>query len=259
MIDTTENTAVAAPTALVAPSAPATPPAAAAPAAEPKRKRTRGSLNKAHLRKLTNCEGVGKAAQDSDRTAALAARDISAEFVTDFLGDTDEARAKAATALQHSTAAMTATDAEGKAAHTLVGGLQEVQKAAKQKYARTNRIALGDYFVGKKLNGNRPNLLQTSQTILNKLGSETLPGITAAKIKKLGNLRQTWIDAKATQTDSTTAAQSARAELKTMLKSIDDRKVAIQLAADAEWPHTDEEHAAIRKEFGLSPRKPLQA
>ncbi len=138
-------------------------------------------------------------------------------------------------------------------------GLNEVQKAAKQKYARSNRIALGDYFVGKKLNGNRPNLLQTSQTIVNKLADDTLPGITAAKVKKLGTLRQDWIDAKTEQTESSTAAQSTRAELRTMLKSIGDRQVAVQLAADAEWPHTDKAHAAIRKEFGLSPRAPLKA
>jgi hypothetical protein len=35
--------------------------------------------------------------------------------------------------------------------------------------------------------------------------------------------------------------------------------VAIQLAADAEWPHTDPQNAAIRKEFGLSPRTALRA
>jgi len=42
-----------------------------------------------------------------------------------------------------------------------------------------------------------------------------------------------------------------------MLTSIDDRRTAIQLAADAEWPHTDPENAATRKEFGLPPRKPV--
>jgi hypothetical protein len=243
MIDNTDTIAVAAPVA--------------EPTSTPKRKHSRGPLNKAHLRKLTKAEGVGQAAQNTDYAAPLAAREIDADFVTQFLSDTDDARTKAADALQHSTATQNATATEGKAAYTLVAGLQEVQKAAKQKYARTNRIALGDYFVGKKLNGNRPNLLQTSQTIVNKLADDTLPGITAAKVKKLGTLRQGWIAAKTAQTDSSTAAQSARAELKTMLKSIEDRKVAIQLAADAEWPHTDEANAAIRKEFGLSPRKPL--
>ena len=141
----------------------------------------------------------------------------------------------------------------------VLAGMQEVQKAAKQKYARTNRIALGDYLVGEKLNGNRPNLLQTSQTFLNKLASDTLPGITAAKVTKLRNLRKGWVESRIPQTENITAAQTARAELKTMLKSIEDRQVAVQLAADAEWPHTDEVNAAIRKEFGLSPRQPLRA
>ncbi|HEY0551859.1 MAG TPA: hypothetical protein VGF13_19810, partial [Verrucomicrobiae bacterium] len=76
---------------------------------------------------------------------------------------------------------------------------------------------------------------------------------------KLKNLRTSWIGSNKAQKDSVSAAQSARAELKTMLKSIEDRKVAIQLAADAEWPHADENNAAVRREFGLSPKKPFHA
>ena len=211
--------------------------AATAPVAEPQPKRTRGVLNKAHLRKLTKAESIGTAAQDTDHAPALTARAIAA-------------------ALSHSAAAQTATAEEYKAAHDLLAGMQEVQKAAKQKYARTNRIALGDYLVGEKLNGNRPNLLQTSQTFLIKLASDTLPGITATKVTKL---RKAWVESKVPQMENTTAAQTARAELRTMLKSIEDRQVVVQLAADAEWPHTDEVNAAIRKEFGLSPRQPLRA
>jgi membrane-associated HD superfamily phosphohydrolase len=241
MIDNTDNTAVA------------------APVTEPKRKRTRGPLNQGHLRKLTKAEGIGQAAQNNGHAAVLAERDITAPFVAEFLDDTEEARTKAADAVMHGTSAKDATAKEDKAAHLLLAAMQEVQKAAKQKYARTNRIALGDFFIGRKLNGNRPNLLQTSQTIINKVAADTLPGITAAKKAKLKTLRQAWIDANATKSDSSTFAQTARAELKTMIKSIEDRRVAIQLAADAEWPHTEPEHAAIRKEFGLSPRTPFRA
>ena len=66
-----------------------------------------------------------------------------------------------------------------------------------------------------------------------------------------------WIIANNDQTANGSAAQTTRAELKTLIKSIDDRKVAIQLAADAEWPHTTAENAATRKEFGLPPRRPF--
>ncbi len=241
MIDNAENTA------------------AAAPVAEPKRKRTRGPLNQSHLRKLTKAEGIGQAAQSTEYTAALAARDITALFIMEFMDDTEEARIRAADAVMYGTAAKNATADEDKAAHRLLAAMQEVQKAAKQKYARMNRIALGDYFVGKPLNGNRANLLQTSQTIINKVATDVLPGINGAKKTNLRTLRQAWIDANGAKTDSSTFARSARAELKTMIKWIEDRRVAIQLAADAEWPHTDPENAAIRKEFGLSPRKPLHA
>ncbi|HEY0550452.1 MAG TPA: hypothetical protein VGF13_12690, partial [Verrucomicrobiae bacterium] len=152
MIDNTDNSTVA------------------APVAEPKRKLVRGQLNNAHLRKLTKAEGVAQAAKKTEYSTRLAAREITEEYVTDFIDDTDAARVKAAEAVQHSNGSKTATADEFKAAHILIAALQEVQKAAKQKYARTNRIVLADYFVGKKLNGNRPNLLQTSQTIVNKLG-----------------------------------------------------------------------------------------
>jgi hypothetical protein len=230
----------------------------AAPVAETKPKRTRGLLNTAYLQKLTRAEAIAEAAQKADYAAALKAREITEAFVFELADDTAEARAKAAAAVQFSTATRNATAGEYKAAHQLIAGLQEVQKAAKQKYSRTNRIALADYFVGKKLNGNRPNLLQTSQSIINKLGSDTLPGITAAKVTKLKNLRAAWVTANNEQKNSASAAQSTRAELKTLLKSIDDRRTAIQLAADAEWPHTDAENAATRKEFGLPPRKPIK-
>lgn len=75
----------------------------------------------------------------------------------------------------------------------------------------------------------------------------------AAKVTKLKNLRVVWVIANNDQTASGRAAQTTRAELKTLLNSIEDRRMAIQLAAHAEWPHPDPENAAIRKEFGLPP------
>ena len=72
-------------------------------------------------------------------------------------------------------------------------------------------------------------------------------------------LRTAWNDANATHSSTSSDAQETRAELKALIKSIEDRKVGIQLAADAEWPHRETEHAATRREFGLSPRAPLKA
>ena len=76
--------------------------------------------------------------------------------------------------------------------------------------------------------------------------------------RSLKAARQAWVDKNAEQTTHTTAALTARAEIKTMLKSIEDRRLAIQLAADAEWPHTDEMHVGIRKEFALAGKRPMK-
>jgi len=171
----------------------------------------------------------------------------------------DTAREQATAALVSSTLRQKATATEASTAESLLAGLREVQQAAKQKYARTNRISLREYLIGKPLNGNRPNLMQTSQTLLDKVSEETLPGITTAKIKALRTARQAWVDAHTAQTASRASALTHRSELKDMLNSIEDRKVGIQLAADAEWPHTEEANAGVRTEFALSPLRPLIA
>ena len=242
MIDTVASTV----------AAPGIPPVAA------KIKKTRGIVNQRQAQALTKAEQAGNAAKHPDKTVRMAARDITQEIADAILADVEAAREKVSEAVVSTTARKTATAEEKKAAEALLAGLQEVQKAAKQKYARTNRIALADYFVGHHLNGNRANLLQTSQAILDKLADDTLPGITTAKKTKLKTARQTWVDKNSEQTIHTTAALTKRAELKTMLKSIEDRRIAIQLAADAEWPHTEEEHAGIRKEFVLAGKRPMK-
>jgi hypothetical protein len=53
------------------------------------------------------------------------------------------------------------------------------------------------------------------------------------------------------------AASSVRSEFKTLLKGVRYRRVAIQLAADAEWPHTEEEDHSVRKEFVLPLKQPV--
>ena len=95
--------------------------------------------------------------------------------------------------------------------------LREVQKAAKQKYGRANRIALADYLVGKNLNGNKPNLAQTSQTLVDKLAEDKLPGFTTAKVKAVGTGRTTWMSAQATQVSAQSAAEDSGTEFKALL------------------------------------------
>ncbi len=231
---------------------------ATAPVAEQKPKKPRSAINQVDARKLATAETVGQAAQHEDRVDLLDSREISQAFITSYLDKVEAARSKASEVLQKRTASKEATQAGTDAEKALIASLREVQKAAKQKYGRTNRIALADYLVGKKLNGNKPNLAQTSQTIVDKLAGDKLPGFTPAKVKAVDTLRTSWMDKQAAQVAAQSTAEDSGTEFKALLKTITDEKLAIQLAADAEWPHENHDHSGVRKEFALPARRPAK-
>jgi hypothetical protein len=108
---------------------------------------------------------------------------------------------------------------------------------------------LKDYSVGARLNKNRPTLEQLSEAIIKKLAGDTLPGITPVKVTNLGTLRKAYMDANKAQGDAQADATGEREAVKAQVKSITDRRIQIQYAVDAEWPHTDRANRGIRRAF----------
>ena len=100
-------------------------------------------------------------------------------------------------------------------------------------------------------------LEQVSQAIITKLGGDTLPGITAAKVTNLVSLRQAYIDANSSQGDAQSSASLTRTQLETAVQSITRRRLTTQLAAGAEWPHSDPANPTLRKVFALPANKPF--
>lgn len=222
-----------------------------------KKKLQRSLFNQAQLRALAKADAVGVAAQKEALVSALEQREIMPTDVTALRSDVIAARAKARSAVDFTLVAQNSSKEEKIASKKLVTAMREIQKAAKQKFGRSNRTMLAQYLVGKKLNGTRPNLLQTSQSILDKVAEAPVPGFTAGKITTVQGLRTQWIAVNTGQEDAQRASMTLRAELKTLLKSIDQRRAAIQTAADAEWPHHNPENAGIRKDFALPINRPL--
>ncbi len=228
------------------------------PSPDPKKKRRAPSaLNQAQVEAVTKAEQVCLAGQKPAHAAKLAARDISAEFVEQILTDIVAARDTSAGARQSTTGKTTAGVTEDEAEKDLLKALQEVQAAAKQKYSRTTPTMLKDYAVGERLNASRPILEQLSQAIINKLGSDTLPGITPVKVTNLKTLRKAYMDANVVQGGQQQEATGGRKTLAAQVQSITDRRIQIQYAAEAEWPHTDQANAGIRRAFFLPVNKPF--
>lgn len=231
-----------------------TPPPDPAPAPDsgvPPKKRTRGAVNKAHIQTVDKAEQIALAAQKTAYATALLTRAITAEFVTTLLNDIKTARNEIANAVQSTTTKEGATLSGGVAQANLVHALQEVQAAARQKYFTADPTKLGDYFIGENLDENIPLLRQYTQGIIEKLATDTLPGITEAKVTALGTLLGVMNTALENQESAQSGATSTRGTVEDQLKSITARRMTIQFAADAHWPWHDKHNAAVRKEFQL--------
>lgn len=231
-----------------------TPPPDPAPAPDsgvPPKKRTRGAVNKAHIQTVDKAEQIALAAQKTAYATALLTRAITAEFVTTLLNDIKTARNEIANAVQSTTTKEGATLSGGVAQANLVHALQEVQAAARQKYFTADPTKLGDYFIGENLDENIPLLRQYTQGIIEKLATDTLPGITEAKVTALGTLLGAMNTALENQESAQSGATSTRGTVEDQLKSITARRMTIQFAADAHWPWHDKHNAAVRKEFQL--------
>jgi hypothetical protein len=228
------------------------------PTPEPeKNKRPRGILNQAQIQALTKADQICLAAKKGAYAPKLSGREIEPGFVDTLLDDIKSARKKASDAVHGTSGKESSSLSEDNTEKELVIALQEIQSAAKQKYARTDPPRLQDYYVGTRLNANRAMLEQASQGMINQLQNDTLPGITPIKIANLETMRQAYVGANATQGDMQSGATTDRRSLEDMIHSITDRRVTIQFAADAEWPYSDDMNHAIRKEFYLPLSQPF--
>jgi hypothetical protein len=217
------------------------------PVPAPAAKHVPGNMNHAHVAALDEAEQLCLKAQKPAYAPPLAAREIDAAFVTALAADVVTARSKLAGAVEGTTSKTTDTVGESSAETALMLALHEVQSAAKQKYGRSQHTVLADYHINTKprMDTSRATLEQAAQNIITKLGSDTLPGITAAKVASLTVLRTAYVNAKGTQTGDQSDATTARKQLDDLVQSITDRRIQLQHAADAEWPYSSPANAGI--------------
>ncbi len=214
-------------------------------------------FNQAQLAALNEADKICTAAQKPAYAPPLAVREVTAAYVTQLAADILACRQTGATAVQSTTGKTAATDALHIAETDLMTALHEVQAAARQKYARTNPVMLHDYLVGHRLNPNQATFKESVQAIITKLGTDTLPGITPAKVANLPVLLTAYTTAAANPVSRQSDATTQRKQRDTQVSSITDRRITIQFAADAEWPFSVDANAGIRVEFFLPASQPF--
>lgn len=241
------------------PSAPVPSSASDTTDGQPKKKRKNSptGVNQSLLREIDKAEQLCLTAAKEPFATKLADREISAAFVSALADDAGKARKQCAATAQSATTAKVATVEGGAAERDLLTALQEVQAAARQKYLTTNPLLLKDYYVGLHLNGNRTNLKQSSASILEKLSKDTLPGITPAKVTALGEFRTTWLAATDGPADEESDSETGVNDRNKQIKSVKDRRLQIQFAADGAYPYTNPDSEAARRAFQLPLDRPF--
>ncbi len=228
------------------------------PGPAPKPAPKRGIINQSLLDELTLAEAILAAAKPAARTTKLAAGGIPAAKITALTNAIAAARTLAAQATQGTTGKQGATTEESDRMDDLINKIQEVQKRARQKYDATTPVRLKDYAVGQQFYNSRSLLEQTAATILEKLKTDTLPGIDAAKVTALATALADYQNVQGSQSGAQSDATTARKNLETAVADIMAQRREIQFAADAEWPHTAVANAGIRAEFNLPPDRVMK-
>ena len=234
---------------------------AATPAPAPSKPGTTPSpLNEAQLASLTKTEEICRTALKPDDLHELITLeagevpgddDVSEAAIKAVLALCEAARGKGSAAVSATGHKGQSTDEEEKAEKALVALIREFQARARQKHFSKNPAALTEYGIGLKIANSRAVLEGWGQTIHDKTATDKLPKITETKRSALKAALQTY---KATQTGQTGAigqASGARIDRDSLVEQATERRLWLQFAADAEWPHTNPANTPIRREFQL--------
>ncbi|WP_395143471.1 hypothetical protein [Armatimonas sp.] len=225
-------------------------------------RRSPGPVKASDLKELKKTEELTAVALREPYATVLERYDISRAFIQTLATDSAQCRTHFADAVQAVDKKRGQTRAESSGKKSLLLLVRKVQAAASVKYARdaTQAAVLKDYYIGVELTGSAARLAQYSAAILEKLGEDTLPGISSATVAALSDARAQWWSAHEGQQAAQDEATRKRAEGQAQLKIITDRRIRVQYAIESEYPYnggTDATKAA-RAAFGLPATRPFR-
>ncbi len=233
------------------------PPADSATNPAPAAPQARGYFNQGQLESLDTAESVLAAARS--HPAEMTEQDITPAWFDGLAAAIAEARDRASQTGKGGVDSKQATAAAATAAARLVSALKRIQSAAKQKHQmlaedgdpETNFPTDG-YLIGTRLDASRSVLLQSANSLLARATADSLPGFKSPdKLLAVQALLTAYTGSEATQQDATRDKELSRLDRDTLLNTINTRRAAIQHAADALWPPTEDTNRPTRKTFSL--------
>jgi hypothetical protein len=229
--------------------------------AEKKPARSRAAFDTKAVKQLALAASVAHTAQRPECITPLAEREITAGFIAQLLADEAACQGKIAQTSNLRSTKKDTTATERAAKQALLEHTTDIQSAVMLKVSG-QPARKGDreaYGIGKALrNLNRPNLETVLVGISQRLAADTLLGITPAKVQAFQSALAAWQSTDLSQSTHATDAAQLLIAAKAELASVNERRIKLQLAADAAFPYYNKENAALRSEFGLPKTRPFR-
>jgi hypothetical protein len=217
-------------------------------------------LNAAQLASLTKTEEISRTALKPDYLLALVTLeegeepgedDVSEAAITAVLTLCESARGKGSAAVSATGRKQQSTADEETAEKALVALIREIQARARQKHFSKSPDTLAQYGIGLKISNSRALLEGWGQTIYDKTATDKLPKVTETKRAALKAALETYKNTQTGQTGAIGEASGTRIDRNALVEQATERRMWLQFAADAEWPHTNPANTPIRREFQL--------
>ncbi len=235
-----------------------------APAETADAPRQRGYFNQAQLADVTEAEAILAAARQPEHTATLQTQQIDATYLDGLADALLAARRKITETGEGSGTKKSATLRVRGTERTLVTALQSIQSAAKQKRRMldedddpTTNFSTEGYLIGRRLNPNRPTLLQNADALLAKATADDLPGHPPERIAEIDAAKAAFRDDTAHQADTLEETATDRIERDKLVRKINSRRYAIQNAADRLYPYWNDDLDPTRRLFKLPVDRPF--
>jgi hypothetical protein len=217
-------------------------------------------LNAAQLASLTKTEEISRTALKPDYLLALVTLedgeepgedDVSEAAITAVLTLCESARGKGSAAVSATGRKQQSTANEETAEKALVALIREIQARARQKHFSKSPDTLAQYGIGLKIANSRALLEGWGQTIYDKTATDKLPKVTETKRAALKAALETYKNTQTGQSGAIGEASGTRIDRNALVEQATERRLWLQFAADAEWPHTNPANTPIRREFQL--------
>jgi hypothetical protein len=149
-----------------------------------------------------------------------------------------------------------ATASEAAAQQTQINCLRTLQGHARAQHLPDQPHALGDYYVGERLNENQPVLETMSQAIIDKANQDRPAGVDTGIIERVAAEREQFLASAAAQNSELGKGKLARTQRDRLVKSLKARRKKIQYVADTLWPPRQPESAQARSDSRLPATRP---